>query len=777
MISTSTNDRFTKLMTPLCFVLAALSSAATAETTPQPDPDNPDLAGRFSGQVLGPGGKPFRGAQVYVVPISKDLSGQMVPADEIGPTTVRATTGADGRFDIHASDVTLIDLDGLPTNRLCLVLATAEGYGPDWAQVRGRTRSSTIRHPTRATDLKLQLVADDVPVSGRILGPDGKPLADAHVQLGSIMIPKRHDLDAHVQRAIERLRANKGRDLPFYSTPSYEKYFSYPRLLPSPITVRTDAEGRFTLTGIGNDRLVQLKVSARSMLDSYVGAITRTTPSASAQQDGKYSKDHIDYYREHGARLTFQLKPGRTISGVVIDSKTRRPIAGMLVGTGHEGYPRDGVRGHRTVTDASGRFHITGLDPQIEKWAITAMSPPGMAYQSASVNVEDDSPTEIACEPGIPFRLQLTDEQGQPVDAEVSYFEVLPNPHGPKVYCFPSFNPISETLKGQDGTYSGFALPGPGVILVKTSLDFNYLPPMVDPRAFFAEGKPPAIPGQAYQDYGNQDSIHTVMGMTRQNNYAAIVLVNPAPDSPPLELAATIKKGTPRQVTLVDPQGQPIVGVKTNGLTEYGYEPPLRAATFPLLRLHPDREKRIIFQHEDRKLTAYLVARGDSAEPYTVTLHRWARIKGRFVDETGSSLPLGQKDTIWEQSLHVKASLPGDPDYRHAQYADVDNKGQFTLDELIPGQAYDGLVYQNQGPFSNSAFTELVLKPGETRDLGDIRLTIQSLAKSAFPIEAPLTMDRKDLGEPFAMALLGGLTHYAPAARLPLVTGIAIDGR
>lgn len=776
MISTLTNRRFAESIASLCLVLAVLSSAATAETTPQPDPDNPDLAGRFSGQVLGPGGKPFRGAQVYVVPISKDLSGQMVPADEIGPTTVRATTGADGRFDIHASDVTLIDLDGLPTNRLCLVLATAEGYGPDWAQVRGRTRSSTIRHPTRATDLKLQLVADDVPIASRILGPDGKPLAGAQVQAMTIMVPKGSDLSAHLEREIKK-SIHSG----FLSGASpYERtLYYYSELFPTTADVRTDADGKFTLTGIGRDRLVRLKITAPTVVDTSLTTITRDVPDVATRTGGnvQLGEEAREYHLIHGARFTRQLKPGRTISGVVIDSQTHRPIPRMFVGLGHNGKPRGGISSHQTVTDNQGRFTISGIDPWNDKWSVTAVSPPGMTYLPASTMGQGDKPVEIACIPGIPFHLKLVGEDGMPVSAEVTAYDVSPNPDAPRAHVYPCYVPLSTAVQAADGTYHGFVAPGPGVVLVKTPEIHDYLPALVDPKAFFAPDRTVWTSQEKITSYGTRDTVAVTGGLTHQSDYAAIVLVNPAPDSPPLELNATVKRGAPRQVTLVDPQGQPLIGVKTNGLTDYGYEPPLRAATFPLLRLHPDREKRIIFRHEDRKLTAYLVARGDSAEPYTVTLHRWARIKGRFVDETGSSLPLGQKDTIWEQSLHVKASLPGDPDYRHAQYADVDNKGQFTLDELIPGQAYDGLVYQNQGPFSNSAFTELVLQPGETRDLGDIRLTIQSLAKSAFPIEAPLTMDRKDLRQPFAMALLGGLAHYAPAARLPLVTGVAVDGR
>ncbi len=46
--------------------------------------------------------------------------------------------------------------------------------------------------------------------------------------------------------------------------------------------------------------------------------------------------------------------------------------------------------------------------------------------------------------------------------------------------------------------------------------------------------------------------------------------------------------------------------------------------------------------------------------------------------------------------------------------------GRFRIDRLIPGQAYDADVYRNFKHLGK-AFDDLVLQPGEARDLGDVR--------------------------------------------------------
>lgn len=160
-------------------------------------------------------------------------------------------------------------------------------------------------------------------------------------------------------------------------------------------------------------------------------------------------------------------------------------------------------------------------------------------------------------------------------------------------------------------------MPGPGAVLVKTTGRQTFWPARVDPRAFFAPERTDWTAPEWSHAYRTPDTVETSMGEIRQDDYAAIVLVNPAPDSTPLELSATVVRDTPRQISLIAPDGRPVVGAWTQGMTSYryDYEPPLRAATFPLTGLHPERIRRIEFVEEDRRLIGFLQARGDGDSP------------------------------------------------------------------------------------------------------------------------------------------------------------------
>jgi hypothetical protein len=54
-----------------------------------------------------------------------------------------------------------------------------------------------------------------------------------------------------------------------------------------------------------------------------------------------------------------------------------------------------------------------------------------------------------------------------------------------------------------------------------------------------------------------------------QHDYAAIVLLDPPVDLKPLDLSATVFRDKPRQVTILDPEGKPVIGVKTEGLKAF----------------------------------------------------------------------------------------------------------------------------------------------------------------------------------------------------------------
>jgi beta-lactamase regulating signal transducer with metallopeptidase domain len=121
----------------------------------------------------------------------------------------------------------------------------------------------------------------------------------------------------------------------------------------------------------------------------------------------------------------------RTLSGVVREKGTDRPVAGAQV------YVRavtDEAGGwqSRAVTDDAGRYTITDV-PKAREYALTPVPKPGEPFLFTSRKVEaadDDRPltADVEVVRGIPFRVRVLDrETGKPLKGYLSYFPIHPN--------------------------------------------------------------------------------------------------------------------------------------------------------------------------------------------------------------------------------------------------------------------------------------------------------------------------------------------------------------
>jgi RNA polymerase sigma factor (sigma-70 family) len=691
-------------------VPAAATTKPSTKPAAAPDPDDPKLAGRFAGRVIGPDGEPIAGARLFVAP--NDPS----PA-EAGP--VRALSDARGRFEFDAADMTYVGIDGLPTRRKGLLIATADRYQPAWLLTWGQPRGVAVHSrsdPVKGADLTLRLARADVPIHGRLLDHGGQPLAGARVRLFSITIPREGQFDANLKR-FERAKGDGW--WPFNDGQTLR-----PVVLPGLATeVVADADGRFRLSGLGRDRVVTLEITAPSVVETYLTVMTREAP------DLVFGRNAV-----LGAGFTFRVQPGRTVRGIVRDRQTHAPIAGMWVGAGKAAL--GGLNGAPSPfrSQANGRYEISGIDPAIRDLEVMAVPQPGQPYFLAKAQVGERSGAMLDCVRGIPFRLQLVDEAGRPAAGEVEYRPVMPNPRAvrelPHEWTFGDI-PLSRAVMTARGVYEGVAIAGPGAVLVKTPANPDYRPAHVDPKAFFAPGRTDWSNQDLISAYGTDDTLIIGNAWVDQHDYAAIVLVNPPVDSKPLELSATVVRDRPRQVTILDPDGKPLVGVKTEGLTGFPWddEPPLRAATIPITKLHPARCRRITFVEKDRKLIGFLLARGDGDAPYTVRLQPWATVTVRIVDENGAPLPAnahparGIEPVVALGTNHQhELATHDDPAVGSVPVMGSDPEGRFRIERLVPGLRYSADIYRcSDSSFAGMAFENLVARPGEILDLGDIR--------------------------------------------------------
>jgi hypothetical protein len=104
---------------------------------------------------------------------------------------------------------------------------------------------------------------------------------------------------------------------------NYERTLSRPNLLAG-VTVETftDAAGRFVMSGLGRDRLADLEVSAPKVIDTTLTVMTRLGRDVETRLDENGKPTQTIY----GAGFILQLKPGRTLTGIVQDHVTQKGI-------------------------------------------------------------------------------------------------------------------------------------------------------------------------------------------------------------------------------------------------------------------------------------------------------------------------------------------------------------------------------------------------------------------------------------------------------------------
>jgi RNA polymerase sigma factor (sigma-70 family) len=685
---------------------------ANGATTP--DPDDPAQAGRFTGRVAGPDGRPFAGARIFIV---RD------PTRAVAVGKVRTTSDASGRFTFEAPDMTRPGLDGLPVRLPGMLVATADGVAPDWIDTWGETGNSFVSHydPVKGADLSLKLARSDVPIHGRILDSRGRPLAAARVRVTGVCVPRDRDLDAHLA-AYRRANGDVlGRDSLRFSL--------RPSLLPGLTTnTVTDADGRFRITGLGRDWLAYLTVSAPTVVSANLTVMTRDDADLILTRD--WNGNPLQAFL--GAGFAYRMNDAVTVTVVVRDAETHQPIAGMVVRTQPDASADRSESDQSGVTGADGRFVVPGVNPHATELTLFAVPEPGRPYVMTKAAIAGRTELVIECPRGIPFQLRLADEAGRPVEAEVEYQPVSPNPELERLALAGHISGntiLCRAARRSDGTYEGFVVPGPGAVLVKTPSRPEYRPAHVKPKEFFAPGKTMWTDQELYTSYGDDNQLHVAFATAQQHDYAAIVLVNPPAGSPPLALTATVARDRPRTVTLVDTDGRPVVGARAFGLRPDRWDAArrLRAATVPVMKLHPTRSRRIVFVHDARHLVGFLIARGDAETPYTVQLRPWATVTGRIVDQDGQPLaaagPPGKAQAPASLSSGIRAVSAGreDPAFGLFPYTETDAAGRFRVERLVPGQRYSARAFRARGA-DRVAFENLVLEPGEVRDLGDIRV-------------------------------------------------------
>ncbi|HWB13652.1 MAG TPA: M56 family metallopeptidase [Pirellulales bacterium] len=631
-----------------------------------------------AGIVINPQGKPSAGANVFAVRWYWEPHIPHVPLAE-------TKSGADGRFTISFRK-SQFDVDiGNPEQWMSTsIVATARGFAPAWGSPRDVAPGS---------DLNLRLAADDIPVTGRVVDSEGRPLAGVAVRVLRVDTAKEEDLDGWLA-AIAR---GEFPEAAFDQMRGMLQTFK--GWMPQTMT---DANGQFLLNGIGKERVAHLELTGAQL--AYSTPVVATRPMKPVRR--RVHSPNSDTEVVYGAAFQFAAPATRPIVGVIRDAETHHPLAGVSVEATQFVGGLYADRTLRAVTDEAGRYRLIGL-PKGKGNSLVAVPNDGQPYFMQDISVPDASgfePIELDIElhRGIWITGRVTDKiTHEPLVACVTYLPFRSNEFANKT---PEFGEQSMADGFQrryasraDGRYRLVGLPGRAIVGAET-----FLHPYrrgvgadsisgLDERGIFNTYANPRRPGKDWPN--TMKEIHPTLGVE------SVVC--------DLEL----DPGQKLTLHVVDPEGKPLSGFGFAGRTAdvEPFEPPTEESTIDVVNLGPDEVRTVTIRHPGRNLgKAVRVRLADHpTRSMTVVTAPLAKIAGRLVDREG--------DPVIAALIYPSIHEEGD-----GKMAPVisDKEGRFEVSDLATGCSYD-LTAQGTG-LAVEVSREIGVSPGAVTALGDV---------------------------------------------------------
>ena len=364
-----------------------MAPAASAAASPD---DEPGETVEVRGRVVDPAGKPVAGATIQV----DHYLYRTVKPPGGGPSAV---SGADGRYTLVAPR----DIAGaLRPGRVPCSPSTSSrrprGMAP--AGPRPRISSGVLK------DVTVRLAADDLPIEGRILDLEGRPVAGAEIVTSDLYDPPGGDLTPW----IEGMKANP--------TGPYEGGLQE---IPFEMRRTTGPDGRFRLDGVGRERVVMFTVAGPTIALTRTFAMTKDVPPV------RSSNTHIIGPRTmifHGARFDFAVEPCKPVVGTVRDLDTGAPLAGIRVnGMAYDERSTADYHEIASITDEQGRYRLTGM-AKAEKYRLFLSPGKDQPYCNASFVEPAATPglepatIDLRLKRGVLVRGRITDKRtGKPV--------------------------------------------------------------------------------------------------------------------------------------------------------------------------------------------------------------------------------------------------------------------------------------------------------------------------------------------------------------------------
>ena len=705
-------DRFRPVMTFLVGSSGPPQRQLRAEQASQPSvrKKEPDRL-TFSGKVIDPDGKPLVGAQVYLV-----LADTQVKLHKL------ATSGADGRFVAEVPRQELAGLGTVDRRRFATISADGE-----------RLRSRLGEHPVAALpdqpnrgDLTLRMARDDVPIAGRLVTAEGRPVVGARV----------------VALTLTYGETASGEPVP-WDGPDNVAGWTDLRLGGLIPEVLSDADGRFRMSGIGRDRLLTLRITGKGIAQQVVQVQTRATAVEERPAAGQSAGDRPIARSIRGASFVLTTVPDRVLEGTVREQGSGRPIAGAIV--------------NALRTDQDGRFRIDGLPPEFT-YPLQVAGPGGEPYFRRSLTISskgsDRSPLRVDVElsRAILIRGRVIDSgTSRPIAGRVHYAPLKGNPNLDRF--------LGDSQNGRDlddhGEFLVVGMAGPGVVIVTAGSGDT----LFFPRSLGASRDDQRRRTALADDEFMLNTVPHPVSLVGSHAYRRI---DAPADRREIEVnfALALHPGKTVVVRAVDASGQEIPD-----LIAYGLEDPISEKSgsirgdgpFPVRNLDPGWPRRVMFLSPSRGLAGFRDLTGNEGPSVSVTLVRRASISGRVVDRAGMPITGVEVSLVYDDARQLPhIGFPNGkwvptvgemmrdqrlhPDWETVRSINLvtsaNKDGRFQIGNVVPGvRCHLQVVVVNarrlgmkapRGQGRKPAF-DRTLSAAEDLDLGDMRIVPEEL--------------------------------------------------
>jgi hypothetical protein len=638
------------------------------------------------GRVLLPNGEPASGATVLAL---RRVETGVVQRSPLAKTTA----GPNGEFAIPIPrNQPSYEMRGGGPPPIA-VAAEATGFGMQWRLWRPQLDGSKV-------EVVLKLVPESL-LHGRIVDREGKPVRGVRVKR-AWQITIDDDFEPW-------LAAVKSGDTPFPG-PLAGQLPAYDDESEPPIV--TDQDGRFTLTGIGADRLAGVDLRGDTIAYAVLDVVAHPIKPVTIKNRAGEAN------RLFGADFTYEAAPTRPIVGTVRDAATGAPLAGVSIESKHfAGMTRADEGALHTVTDPQGRYRLVGM-PQANGSGPNDIN-------AIAVVPNDDQPyfglkwVEVRETPGLAATTldlkltrglwitgRVTDKStGEPVPAWLIYSPFLSNPFVANLpelqHNRANARDMMRKMPRPDGSYRLVGLPGRGLVTAYTQ-----------GRTFRVEAGAAKIAGMTYD--GDFSPFGPGSDVAKE--------IDPAPGTESVTCDLVFDPGGTVRVSLVDSAGKPAGPclIQFSPAPYHTVQSRSLDSTFDMNGLAPNESRPLLIEQPRRRIGKALLVHYDEQAPraVTVTLEPCATIKVRLLGEGGVPLK------------HLRLSVTANLGAGHSVLAppgQSNSEGRFVLNRLPPGcESYEiGTNRLGGEPGYVMLVEKVVIAAGKTIDLGDVKLKLQ----------------------------------------------------